>query len=375
MKNNCGILANTPIILMNKDTNLLEIYTVEKLHDMEEPDNFLIWSIKKYKNTFIPCWSKIKKVNKIKSDLRPFHLANSKNWLLATEDTKLLMKTNCIISIQNIRKNTPLLSIGYPYSDILPIQNGENCAAEPGEHISFSDIIGNRYCDICEIMIASKRKSFTHYYHCDECEDYDLCNKCFKDGYLNPPHKKTHKMTKHFGYNLGDYINAKNCSDAQKGLLNFRDPIRYYSIPVKNFVDTQAKMLLADKTGYNACIDMGNTLSFITLDTSFEAMEEEYDLTTNGQALSNRKYEMIVRDRYIMEYRSVPFLHLRSDRYNGRRHLLPHGNDVYVGNFMRQSYLIGEHYTFNNKLEYVYQIDTESGYFHAGIGGLVVCCF
>lgn len=372
MTDTSGILGEIPVILMDKSTDLIEICSVQNLYYLKK-DNYLIWSVKKFKNKLIPAWAEIKEVKKIKSSCRPFHLANSKNWILATEDTKFAMKTNCIISIQNIRKTTPLLSSGFPYSDLLDIQNVENHAAEPGEAIPYSTLIGNRYCDICEKMVACQRYSFLHYRHCLECSDYDLCEDCYQQGFQNPPHKREHRMKKEYGYTMGDYINAKEIEVAERGLLNYRDPIRYYSLPVKSFVDAQAKMLLADKTGYNAHIDIGNVLTYITLDTSYEAIEEEFQLTTSGQPFSNRKYEMIMRDRYISEYRSAPFLHLRNDRFNGRRHLLPHGDNVYVGNLLRHSYLIGEHYMFNADLEYVYQVKTDTGYYQAGLGGLIVC--
>lgn len=367
-----GILGEIPVILMDKSTDLIEITNVESLYSLKK-DKYLIWSVKKFKNQLIPTWAEIKEVKKIKSTLRPFHLANSKNWILATEDTKIAMKTNCIISIQNIRKTSPLLSIGFPYSDLLDVKNSEKYAPEAGEAIPYSTLIGNRYCDICEKIVACQRYSFFHYRHCLVCPDYDLCEECHQQGFQNPPHKKNHEMKKEYGYTIGDYINAKDIKVAEQGLLNFRDPIRYYSLHVKSFVDAQAKLLLADKTGYNARIDTGNVLTYITLDTSYEAMEEEFELATTGQPFSNRKYEMIIRDRYISEYRSAPFLHLRNDRFNGRRHLLPHGSNVFVGNFLRHSYLIGEHYMFNADLEYVYQIKTDTGYYQAGLGGLIVC--
>lgn len=367
-----GILGEIPVILMNKFTNLIEIVSVNNLYYLKK-QNYLIWSVKKFKNKIIPTWAEIKEVKKIKSSLRPFHLANSKNWLLATEDIKLLTTTNCIISIQNIRNSTPLFSVGFPYSDLLNLTNVEDVSVEPGETIPYGTLIGNRYCDICDKIVACQRYNFYHYCHCLECPDYDLCKQCYDQGFLNPPHKKTHKMRKEYGYTMGDYINAKDIETAEIGLLNKRDPIRYYSIPVGSFIDTQAKLLLADKTGYNAQIDIGNVLTYITLDTSYEAMEEEFELATTGRPFNNRKYEMIIRDRYISHYRSVPFLHLRSDRFNGRRHLLPHGENVFVGNFLRHSYLIGEHYMFNSDLEYVYQIKTDTGYYQAGVGGLIVC--
>lgn len=372
MADTSGLLGEVPVILMDKSTDLIEIVNIENLYKFKK-ENYLIWSVKKFKNKFIPTWAEIKEVKKIKSDKRPFHLADSKNWLLATEDTKIVMTTNCIISIQNIRKTTTLFSVGFPYSDLLDIQNTESHAAEPGETIPYSSLIGNRYCDICEKIVACQRYNFYHYRHCLVCPDYDLCEDCYQQGFQNPPHQRDHNMKREYGYTIVDYINAKNIEIAEKGLLNFRDPIRYYSLPVKSLVDAQEKLLLADKTGYNAHIDIGNTLTYITLDTSYEAMEEEFELATTGQPFSNRKYGIILRDRYISEYRSAPFLHLRNDRFNGRRHLLPHGENVFVGNFLRHSYLIGEHYMFNADLEYVYQVKTDTGYFQAGLGGLVVC--
>lgn len=366
-----GILSEMPIILMNKSTNLIEIYSVEHLYYLNK-NNYFIWSVKKFKNKLISTWADIKEVKKIKTTLRPFHLANSKNWILATEDTKLITKTNCIISIQNVRKTTPLLSVGFPYSDKINIKNTDNHSPEPGEIISYKSLIGNRFCDICEKTLACQRYNFYHYRHCLECPDYDLCDECYKKGYINPPHKKVHNMIKKYGYTIGDYINSKNIDIAECGLLNERDPIRYYSLCVKSFVDTQAKFLLADKTGYNAHIDIGNVLTNITLDTSYEAMKEEFELATNGQPFNNRQYETIINNRYISEYRSVPFLHLSTDRFNGRRHLLPHGNNVYVSNFLRHLYLINEDYIFNANLDFVYQVKTNTGYYQAGLGGLII---
>lgn len=372
MTDTSGLLGEVSVILMDKSTDLIEICSIENLYKLKK-DNYHIWSVKNFKNELIPTWAEIKDVKKIKSDKRPFHLANSKNWLLATEDTKITMKNNSIISIQNIRKTSSLFSAGFPYSDLLDINNAENHAADPGESIQYSSLVSNRFCDICEKIVSCQRYSFYHYRHCLVCPDYDLCEDCFQQGFQNPPHKKNHNMKREYGYKIGDYINAKDIEIAEKGLLNFRNPIRYYSIHVRSFVDAQSKLLLANKTGYNAHIDIGNTLTYITFDTSYEAMEEEFELATSGQPFSKRKYETLIRDRYISEYCSVPFLHLRNDRFNGRRHLLPHGDNVFVGNFLRHRYLIGDHYMFNADLEYVYQVETDTGYYQAGLGGLVVC--
>lgn len=46
-------------------------------------------------------------------------------------------------------------------------------------------------CNCCRTVIGNYR------WNCDECDDYDLCDECYKSGQGTDPHKKTHKMTKH----------------------------------------------------------------------------------------------------------------------------------------------------------------------------------
>jgi hypothetical protein len=367
-----GIFNDMPVILLNKITDLIEIKTIEDLYYCDI-NKYYIWSVKKFNNKIISTWADIIKIKKIKSKLRPFQLANSKNWLLATEDTKLLLNTKNITLIQNIRISTPLYSTELPYSNKLEITNCENYAPEPGEYISHSSIIGNKYCDVCDKVLACLKNSFCHYRHCLDCPDYDLCETCYQKGFINNNHKKNHTMNINYGYNINDYINAKNIDKSEIGLHNFRDPLRYYSIKIESFIDAQSKLLLAYKNGYDSYVDLGEVLTYISFDISYEALEEEYELKTNGQPFNKIKYQMIVNDRYKKEYKSVPFLHLRTNRFNGRRHLLPFGNNIYVNNFFRYNTLIGEHYIYNSELDYVFQIETNTGYYQAGVGGLIIC--
>ena len=45
-------------------------------------------------------------------------------------------------------------------------------------------------CNVCGNSIES-----TGHYRCTECEDYDLCDKCYHAGKVNESHIKSHKMT------------------------------------------------------------------------------------------------------------------------------------------------------------------------------------
>lgn len=374
-----GLLADTPITIMDKD-QMIDVISIEQLYRLKHWDDVLIWSVKKVGKQLVSTWTKLKSVIRFKTEQRPFQIMNNRNWLQGTQGIKLALKGEGCIRMENIKHTTPLLSVELPYSDVFDLSGIINTQPEPGEYIEPISEMGNRECDICDCVLSCPRRTISTYYHCLICPNYDLCEKCHDEGYINEGHTSDHKMRKRYGYSLKEQINANNCNDAEKALFNLRDPYRYWSIEIFDPVDAQIKMILAEKAGYFGQLAMGNVLTYMNFDSSFEAINEEYLLTLpenevlENVAISTRYYNKQLHEKYNKEFRVAPFIALRSNRYNGRRHLLAHGEGVYVGNFCRYSFLVGEHYVFNANLEHVYMLSTESGYFQCGIGGLIVKC-
>jgi len=52
------------------------------------------------------------------------------------------------------------------------------------------DFISRFYCDNCQEIISN------FVFHCNDCKDYDLCQKCHDNESLSKDHTKDHQMTK-----------------------------------------------------------------------------------------------------------------------------------------------------------------------------------
>ena len=386
------ILGSMPIILMNRRTNLIEVISIEnfylknrissikkhlskyKYENLYDFEDYLVWSVKIIEDKIIPTWTKIKSISMVKTKLRPWHLINCYNNIICTENTMFLLKTGNKVLINNIKENTKLYETDIPFSDSFPINFLENTQPDGGEIIN-DDIRDNIVsCNICNKLLLDGTNIVYPYFHCCDCSDYDICEDCLNMGYKYASHdEESHEIIKRYGYDMNTMLNNGIIEQSEKKLLNMRDPHRYFSILLDGFVDTQQKMILAKKCGYNAKIELENVLTYLSFDTSYDAIEEEFYYTNPSSTLNVNKYSNIIKDNYTTEFRSKPFLSLRSNRYNGRAHMFPFGNGVYVGNLFRHSYLVGEHYIYNSNIEYMFQIKTESGYFQCGIGGLILC--
>jgi len=60
--------------------------------------------------------------------------------------------------------------------------------AHPSDHSL--EFISQYYCNHCQSMIKKE------VYHCQDCDDYDLCKVCNDNGSTSQNHKTDHKLKK-----------------------------------------------------------------------------------------------------------------------------------------------------------------------------------
>lgn len=285
-------------------------------------------------------WTDVKaiKFTALQPNQRIVNVSSRNFWFIATDDTKVLLKNEKLKEIKKMRPRTQLINLP------LPFEYGTEIGANNG---------GEIVCDECDTLCIFHK----HFYHCDECGDYDRCSSCYDS---EEPHE--HIMTKLITATDSAYVNTFIPLECRRYIHHLRS-LQWGKgqICVWTWVQAQIRLLIAQKAGIKLWVSRSNTPGYLYFPrnqfTYYREMKKLDVVISKKESRENMKlYPKFISYEYYK-----PFGEILYDPYNEPERLQMEENIEHRLNMY-----------FVPSKEYLIDIETENGFYQVGIGNVIV---
>jgi hypothetical protein len=372
----CGVIGDTPIFFkVNELVHVYPIKDVYKIFPMFR-DTLLVWTSKG--------WSKILRFHKVKKDSTEelCKLVNNKNILYAMGDTKIKLRNASYLD--NYTFVGALCMHGRSgLDDKLFIKDSPMSRIIDQKHLKLDQLIDPM--DYTECDMCRKPVNYTIHWHCTECPDFDLCLKCHEKNPEHIYHKKSHNMqfiitnrnTAIINYDVGgkelDIEKAKIILESY-GVINSHMARSYNSF--ENFIKMQTAMVLGRLSNTDVKLKIFNGF-IVSINQLFGYRSFKKDYVDNKDMINDAKnldpeiktwkksYDSYMK--HLKKYFSKNFIR-KSLSYS------PNSKENIVDKLYKKDKVFGRSPTirFHTKNDRIYHIETETGDYQAGVGGLII---
>ena len=370
------VLDITTVIVRDIKTQFMRVIRIGSLFKLLAYENYEIWSHQG--------WTIIKNVTrrKINFDEQIYRLHNSSNWIYASSNTFLRLKST-LERKKKINKSCEYLNrilfpdvtrivLDYMGIDIIGINNVSpktslyQCSLpnKNDEKLPSNSTTSRYLCDFCGNDIT-----FDIRYRCQIC-NWDACTYCQSSrNLLLCPNQ--HQLEIVSAIRAFDIVNLeKNSIRQEHYFINQTTKENPYNLPTETWSRTQALFLLGTQLHHRMYIPRLGTPELL-----------QFDVTRSHEKLKYTEYKYLMKEHFPKKYTLWKFTtNPRNDKitFDPWAIFSPEVNIETTTHYR----IIRDHefappmkdrsiVYFDNKNDWLYDIETNNGYFNIGLGQLV----